>query len=203
MRGCRLPTRPTHPPPHTLQANELSISLVAAIPALAFAGASIFYMGRWVTPTPPDPRWEALPVRMAMTEVERALSHLAALEEERRRTAAAAAAPPALGGPAPAEAEPGPGAKLEVSPAAPAPVAQAAGSMAEEQGLLAWRLAIAYSEAGDLYRRHRGLVEISSRSEWPNLRGDLLELASPLSPLSHRLRTAQRVMRTYGIFQHF
>ena len=35
----------------------------------------------WITPSPPDPRWEALPVRMAMVEVERALEHLASATE--------------------------------------------------------------------------------------------------------------------------
>lgn len=32
---------------------------------------------RLVTPTPPDPRREALPVRMALVEVERQLEHVA------------------------------------------------------------------------------------------------------------------------------
>lgn len=59
----------------------------------------------------------------------------------------------------------------------------------------------AYEEAKELYRRHRGLIDVSSRrSEWPNLRTDLLELSAP-APVAHRLRTAQRVVRTYSIFQ--
>lgn len=45
---------------------------------------------RLVTPAPPDPRREALPVRMAMVEVERALEHVATAEE----AAAAAGAEP-------------------------------------------------------------------------------------------------------------
>ena len=54
---------------------------MAAIPALLVAGAALYYLGRWVTPTPPDPRWEALPVRMAMVGAERALDRLAAAQE--------------------------------------------------------------------------------------------------------------------------
>jgi hypothetical protein len=68
---------------------------------------------RLVTPTPPDPRREALPVRMSMVEVERALEHVAAAEE------AAAAAPGAAG-----------------------PVDEGAVEAREQQGLFAYRLAV-------------------------------------------------------------
>ena len=46
-----------------LRANELSIALVAAIPAFLFAGVTVIGLVRWLTPTPPDPRWEALACR--------------------------------------------------------------------------------------------------------------------------------------------
>ena len=48
-----------------LRANELSIALVAATPALlaTLAAASAFW--RWLTPSPPDPRRQALPARYA------------------------------------------------------------------------------------------------------------------------------------------
>lgn len=146
-----------------LKANELSISLVAAVPSFAIAGGCLYYLGRralalftrsssggggglggwppWhaspglfeglgcylcgglfegnasecgmgggggvllrplisvaarrssaplpcrrlVTPTPPDPRREALPVRMSMVGVERALEQLAAAQEAGER----------------------------------------------------------------------------------------------------------------------
>ena len=48
---------------------------------------------RLVTPAPPDPRREALPVRMAMVEVERALEHVASAEEAAAAAAAAGAEP--------------------------------------------------------------------------------------------------------------
>ena len=48
-----------------LKANELSIALVAAIPALIFASLGVYGLVRWLRPVPPDPRVEALPCRQA------------------------------------------------------------------------------------------------------------------------------------------
>ncbi|KAH7618699.1 hypothetical protein Ndes2526B_g05616 [Nannochloris sp. 'desiccata'] len=64
-----------------LRANELSISLVAAVPAFLIAGVVLYSLGNAVTPAPPDPKREAVPARMAMIEVERALETLANCEE--------------------------------------------------------------------------------------------------------------------------
>jgi hypothetical protein len=64
-----------------LRANELSISLVAAVPSFLFAGAAIVSLGRMVKPSPPDPRREAMRARMAMIEAERALESLSVMEE--------------------------------------------------------------------------------------------------------------------------
>lgn len=63
-----------------LRANELSISLVAAVPAFLIAGVVLYSLGNAVTPAPPDPKREAVPARMAMTEVERALETLSNCE---------------------------------------------------------------------------------------------------------------------------
>ncbi|KAL4457516.1 hypothetical protein ABPG75_012381 [Micractinium tetrahymenae] len=156
-----------------LKANELSISLLAAVPAFLIAGTSLYYLGRMVTPTPPDPRREALPMRMAFVEVERALEHVAAAEE--------AAAAAAAGGEAPA--------------------AEAVVESREQQGLMLFRLAAAYEEARELFRRHRGLLAIGG-SEWPNIRSDLLELGG-LASVPSKMRTAQRMVRSYSIFQQF
>jgi hypothetical protein len=46
-----------------LRANELSLSLVAATPAVLALGAALLALWRWLTPRPPDPRWEAAPCR--------------------------------------------------------------------------------------------------------------------------------------------
>ena len=46
-----------------LKSNELSIALVAAIPALIIASLGVWGIARWLKPTPPDPRSEALPCR--------------------------------------------------------------------------------------------------------------------------------------------
>lgn len=93
------------------------------------------------------------------------------------------------------------GAELEPAPNLNLGGAPALLGGGEAQGLLAWRLAVAFEEARELFRRHRGLIEIGQgRSEWPNLRADLLELASP-GPISHKLRTSQRVRTTYRLFQ--
>ena len=51
-----------------LKANELSIALVAAIPALIFASLGVYGLARWLRPAPPDPRVEALPCRHAAPE---------------------------------------------------------------------------------------------------------------------------------------
>lgn len=59
-----------------LKANELSISLVAAIPAFILAGSILFGFGRMLTPSPPDPRKEAMNARLAMIDVERALEDM-------------------------------------------------------------------------------------------------------------------------------
>ena len=59
-----------------LKANELSISLVAAVPAFIIGGACLYAFGRILTPSPPDPRREASRSRLAMIDVERSLEFL-------------------------------------------------------------------------------------------------------------------------------
>ena len=59
-----------------LKANELSISLVAAVPAFLIGGACLYAVGRVLTPAPPDPRREASRSRLAMVDVERSLEFL-------------------------------------------------------------------------------------------------------------------------------
>ncbi len=46
-----------------MRQNELTIAVVAALPALAVAGFALAALRAWLTPSPPDPRWEALPAR--------------------------------------------------------------------------------------------------------------------------------------------
>lgn len=46
-----------------MRQNELTIAVVAALPALAIAGFALTALRAWLTPSPPDPRWEALPAR--------------------------------------------------------------------------------------------------------------------------------------------
>ena len=46
-----------------LRANELTVAVVAAIPSLAIAGGTGYLLIRWVTPSPPDRKSEALPAR--------------------------------------------------------------------------------------------------------------------------------------------
>jgi len=59
-----------------LRANELSISLVAAVPAFLIGGALLYFVGRVLTPAPPDPRRDASRSRLAMVDVERSLELL-------------------------------------------------------------------------------------------------------------------------------
>ncbi|CAL8471106.1 g10648 [Coccomyxa elongata] len=60
-----------------LRANELTVAVVAAVPSLLIAGGTIYLLVRWLTPSPPDRRSQALPARMAMVEVERTIQRLA------------------------------------------------------------------------------------------------------------------------------
>eukprot|EP00884_Botryococcus_braunii_P010488 jgi/Botrbrau1/19440/Bobra.0338s0062.1 len=55
-----------------LRANELSLALVAAVPALILLAGAVTALLRWLKPRPPDPHREAAPCRLAMVEVERA-----------------------------------------------------------------------------------------------------------------------------------
>ncbi len=50
-----------------MRQNELTIAVVAALPALAIAGFALTALRAWLTPSPPDPRWEALPARCGDT----------------------------------------------------------------------------------------------------------------------------------------
>ena len=47
-----------------LRANELTVAVVAAIPSLAIAGGTGYLLIRWITPSPPDRKSEALPARL-------------------------------------------------------------------------------------------------------------------------------------------
>jgi len=127
-----------------LRANELSLTLVAAVPSLAAAALAARGAYRLLlVRAPPDPKREAVPCRMAMGALARALGAAGAAaraaeaereeeeeeEEERRQAgraraggAAAAAAPaPALGpSPSPSPRRP-PGAPPPLLPAHPLP----------------------------------------------------------------------------------
>jgi nuclear-control-of-ATPase protein 2 len=46
-----------------LRANELTVAVVAAIPSLLIAGGTGYVLIRWLTPSPPDRKREALPTR--------------------------------------------------------------------------------------------------------------------------------------------
>lgn len=162
-----------------LRANELSISLVAAVPAFIIAGILLYGIGRMVTPTPPDPRREALPARMAVIDVERAAEMLHASELKGK----VAAKSPELG--------------------------QVSGEISEEEeeetearGMFAYRLAAAYAEAEELFRRHQGLFQSGGQTEWTLLSRDLLELAVP-GPAALKIQSAARIMRAYTIYQQF
>ncbi len=50
-----------------LRANELTVAVVAAIPSLAIAGGTGYLLIRWITPSPPDRKSEALPARSIKT----------------------------------------------------------------------------------------------------------------------------------------
>ncbi|GFR42686.1 hypothetical protein Agub_g3497 [Astrephomene gubernaculifera] len=64
-----------------LRANELSLSLMAALPALGFTVAAATGLARLLIPRAPDRRREAIPSRLAMGALEVALGQLAEAEE--------------------------------------------------------------------------------------------------------------------------
>ncbi|MEW5310559.1 MAG: hypothetical protein WDW38_002346 [Sanguina aurantia] len=135
-----------------LKANELSISLVAAVPALALTWAVLSTTVRWLIPRAPDVQREAAPLRMAMVELERSLL-----------AAASAPAPDKL----------------------------------QADGLIIVELNRVFTEAVRLYSQHD---RTSSRSEWPPLYKDLLDLARPSAP-ALRLKLHERIMRRYQVFK--
>lgn len=69
---------------------------------------------------------------------------------------------------------------------------------AEDAGLTYARMADVYYAAHSLFSRHKMLS--SANSEWPPMRRDLLELASPL-PAHAKQRVVQRMMSVYTIFK--
>ena len=69
---------------------------------------------------------------------------------------------------------------------------------AEDAGMAYARMADAYHAAHSLFARHKMLR--SANSEWPAMRRDLLELASPL-PSRAKLRIVKRMMNVYTILK--
>ncbi|GLC43524.1 hypothetical protein PLESTM_001482700 [Pleodorina starrii] len=178
-----------------LRANELSISLLAALPALAISVGVAAGATRLLIPRAPDPKRAAVPSRLAMAHLEVALTQLAAAEEQqqqeqeeaRRRMQQQQGAQEA------AAAAGGGAAAATVSAAS----AAASAAVEELRGLVEYRLYMVYSEVTALY----ATADRTSRfSEWRQLYDDLLRLAAPAAP-RERLTTHQRMMRTYTVFQ--
>ncbi|KAK2078374.1 hypothetical protein QBZ16_003214 [Prototheca wickerhamii] len=67
-----------------LKSNELSIALVAAVPAILIAGGLLYALARLAAPRPPDPRTEAAAARLALGEAARRLALLASPEDVAR-----------------------------------------------------------------------------------------------------------------------
>ncbi|PNG99855.1 Nuclear control of ATPase protein 2, partial [Tetrabaena socialis] len=63
-----------------LRANELTVSLLAALPALTLSWAALAGLTRLLVPRAPDPKREAVPARLAMAALEVALEGLARAE---------------------------------------------------------------------------------------------------------------------------
>ncbi|KAI8113708.1 hypothetical protein M9435_003702 [Picochlorum sp. BPE23] len=135
-----------------LKANELSISLVAAIPAFIMGGACLYALGRFLTPAPPDPRREAAGSRLAMIDVERSLESLVPQQSNTR---------------------------VDVGDIGPSPSTMPS---LEQIGEFWYRLAVAFDETELLFERHKGLLRRSANEEWMRLRADMLALASQMSP---------------------
>ncbi|GIL79063.1 hypothetical protein Vretifemale_8467 [Volvox reticuliferus] len=154
-----------------LRANELSLSLMAALPAMGISLALAVGLTRLLIPRAPDPKRAAVPSRLAMASLEVDLAQLSAAEEEWRQQQQ----------------------QQQLFPHAAASNA----AMEELRGLVVYRLYRVYSDVTALY----ATADRTSRySEWRQLYADLLRLAGPATP-QERLATHQRMMRTYSVFQ--
>ncbi|GLC60041.1 hypothetical protein PLESTB_001566900 [Pleodorina starrii] len=179
-----------------LRANELSISLLAALPALAISMGVAAGAARLLIPRAPDPKRAAVPSRLAMAHLEVALTQLAAAEErqqqqqeeERRRKQQQQQQQ---------QQQEAQEASADAGGAAAATASAASAAVEELRGLVEYRLYMVYSEVTALY----ATADRTSRfSEWRQLYDDLLRLAAPAAP-RERLTTHQRMMRTYTVFQ--
>jgi nuclear-control-of-ATPase protein 2 len=162
-----------------LRANELSISLMAAVPSLLLMMAAAHTVYRWLAPAAPDVKREAVPCRMTLAQLHRTLQAAAA---EAAASASATAAAPGGGAPPPF-----------------AVVASAAAqeAAAQERGVALYLAHRAHREAQRLYR----LRDRSSRwSEWPQLAADLQSLASGAPP-AQMLATLERMVKAYAVLQ--
>jgi len=183
-----------------LRANELSISLVAAVPALAISWGLLVGLYRWLQPRAPDAKRAAVPCRMALVDLERSLAHALEVEEAEAAGGAYAAIPgDAAGGPAasvPAWGRMGSmrrQADVGAAPAAPPtrPI------VSEAHGLVIFQVHRVHQEAMELFRS----ADRSSRfSEWPALSADLAQLAGATST-AQRARVHERMTHSYKVFQ--
>jgi hypothetical protein len=189
-----------------LRANELSLTLVAAVPSLMVAGL----VARWawrllLVPSPPDPKREAVACRMEMGRLERALSAARAArraaeeeEEEEEQQQQQGARGAGKGGDAVAGA---------------AAVEANASAVAVAEGLCVHALARAFGEASRLYRGGSGGAgggggsggawssSPGRRSEWPQLREGMVQMARPPLSNSGKLEYHSYLMRTFALFQ--
>lgn len=110
-----------------LRASELSISLMAALPALLLSWAALAGAVRWLTPRAPDVKRDAVPLRMAGADAARALQALLRQQQREQREQR--------------EQE------QATAPASPEGIA----SLSEE-GMVLYRLSCMYLETERLYR---------------------------------------------------
>ncbi|KAG2434538.1 hypothetical protein HYH02_012205 [Chlamydomonas schloesseri] len=172
-----------------LRANELTVSLMAALPALGLTLAAAAAVARLLLPRPPNPRAEAVPSRLAMAALEVALEDWAEAEERRAVLAAAVAAAAAADGKEAASTAAAAAQEAEVTSAA---------VVEELRGLAVYRTHRVYLALTRLF----ATADRTSRySEWRLLQADLLRLAAPGAGPRERLATHGRMMRTYSVFQ--
>lgn len=209
-----------------LRANELSISLVAATPALLLSGAALSSLHRFWSAAPPDLKHEATPLRLSALELERRLVVAVELARSTRTVVGQLSGDESagqLGGarrpvllaarlagideePGVGEVGAGAGLPTDQLPAAqplPLQVGDTAGQLDESaltisDGYITFQLYLVYREAQRLYRTRD---KVSPRSEWPPLRRDLLAVAAPGLSASHRLEIQKAALRGYSVLR--
>jgi len=135
-----------------LRAHELTIAMVAALPALLLLGLVLSALRRGLQAKPLTPGALTLKLRMNLVQMERALHSACCTEDP------------------------------------------------EKMGMFLYRLNNVYRSGQRLFKRNPLFLEVlqGAGTEWPHIKADILEMASPKVSSERKLATACRMQRVYS-----